>query len=86
MPEPCRNTIVLVPQNYTRLLWGWPHRLTRRFHAAGTDVILVGPYDGSGFTSGIDDADSFGKVPKAFDGYIWTNRVEVIGPLNRARN
>ncbi|MEL6839334.1 MAG: glycerophosphodiester phosphodiesterase family protein [Pseudomonadota bacterium] len=82
MPPSCHNTIVLIPQNYAPLLWGWPHRLTRRFKAVGTDVILVGPYDGSGFASGIDNATTFDKVPVAFDGYIWTNRIEVIGPLH----
>lgn len=82
VPKSCRNTIVLVPKNYARFLWGWPHRLTHRLEAVGTDVILAGDYDGSGFASGIDDADTFRQVPDAFDGYVWTNRIELIGPLN----
>jgi len=86
VPERCRNTIVLVPQNYAAVIWGWPHRFTRRLEAVGTEVVLVGPYDGSGFTSGIDDADSFYNVPEAFDGYVWTNRIELIGPLNSSTN
>lgn len=85
VPQSCRNAIVLVPQNYAVLLWGWPHRFTRRLGAVGTDVILTGHYDGSGFSSGIDDAEGFGEVPPQFDGYVWTNRIEVIGPLNAAR-
>lgn len=85
VPESCRNTIVLIPQNYAKLLWGWPHRFTKRFNAAGTEVILAGAYDGSGFASGIDDAESFSNVPKAFNGYVWTDRIELIGPLNVAR-
>ncbi|MEM8978068.1 MAG: glycerophosphodiester phosphodiesterase family protein [Pseudomonadota bacterium] len=86
VPESCRNTLILVPQNYAKLLWGWPHRFTRRLEAAGTEVILAGPYDGSGFASGIDDAESFDNVPHGFDGYIWTDRIELIGPLNSARD
>lgn len=85
VPQSCRNTILLVPQNYARFLWGWPHRFTRRLETVGTTVILAGDYDGSGFSSGIDDADSFGDVPHAFDGYVWTNRIELIGPLNSSR-
>ncbi|WP_341365981.1 glycerophosphodiester phosphodiesterase family protein [Yoonia sp. BS5-3] len=81
VPQDCQNTILLIPQNYAPLLWGWPHRFTQRMKAAGTTVILAGPYDGSGFSSGIDDADTFAKVPADFDGYLWTNRIEVIGPL-----
>lgn len=85
VPTSCRNTIILVPQNFAGLLWGWPHRFTRRLTAVGTDVILAGAYDGSGFTIGIDDAESFGAVPLSFDGYVWTNRIELIGALNAAR-
>lgn len=81
VPQNCRNTILLIPQNYAPLMWGWPHRFTRRMKAAGTTIILAGPYDGSGFSSGIDDVDSFAKVPAHFDGFVWTNRIELIGPL-----
>jgi glycerophosphoryl diester phosphodiesterase len=85
VPESCHNTLVIVPRNYASFLWGWPHRFTRRLEAVGTEVILAGDYDGSGFASGIDDAESFGDVPDAFDGYVWTNRIELIGPLEAAR-
>ena len=85
VPEGCRDTIVMVPRNYAAFLWGWPHRFTRRLEAVGTSVIFAGRYDGSGFSSGVDDANSFGEVPIAFDGYVWTNRIELIGPLNAAR-
>ena len=85
VPPACRNTIVAAPQNLAGFLWGWPHRFTQRLKAAGSDVILTGPYDGSGFMSGINSADSFADVPAAFDGFVWTDRIEVIGPLNAAR-
>lgn len=80
VPEACRNTVVGVPVNYTRLIWGWPHRFTQRMNAAGTDVILFGPYDGSGFSSGIDTEHLADQVPADFDGYVWTNKIETIGP------
>lgn len=85
VPNTCRSTMVMVPQNYTWLVWGWPHRFTRRMQHVGTDVILVGPYDGSGFSSGVDDAEAFAKVPEGFAGYVWTNRIELIGVLNARR-
>ncbi len=77
----CRDRIIVVPQNIAPFVWGWPHRFTERMKKAGTTVILLGPYDGSGFSSGIEDADALARVPDGFDGYVWTNRVEVIGPL-----
>ena len=47
---------------------------------AGSTVILVGPYAGD-FSTGIDTEELAAKVPKGFDGYVWTNKVETIGPL-----
>ncbi len=83
VPQACRNTILPVPISHARFVWGWPHRFTNRLKAQGTDVILLGPWNGSGFTTGIDDAETLARVPEGFDGYIWTNRVEVIGELVR---
>lgn len=81
VPHACRNRIIAIPMDYGPYLWGWPHRFTRRMKDAGTDVILWGPYDGTGFSSGIDTKDVLARVPAQFDGYIWTNRIETIGPV-----
>ncbi|MDG1519491.1 MAG: hypothetical protein P8Q57_03415 [Yoonia sp.] len=54
-----------------------------RMQAAGSQVILWGPYDGTGFSSGVDTPDLWGQVPVGFDGHVWTNKVEVIGPLRQ---
>lgn len=86
VPPACHNTIVPVPLNYAPLLWGWPHRFTRRLAAHGGSVILVGPYGGSGLTTGIDDPETFAKVPARFDGHVWTNRIEILGPLITQQN
>lgn len=80
----CRDTLVAVPIDYGPYLWGWPHRFTSRMRRAGTEVIVLGPLDGPGFSSGIDDADTLARVPKRFDGFVWTNRIEVIGPVARS--
>lgn len=80
VPKVCRNSIVGVPLNYAPFVWGWPHRYTKRMERHGSSVILWGDYDGSGFTSGIDTLADLDRVPKGFSGYIWTNRIETIGP------
>lgn len=80
VPQSCRNTLVVVPRNYGRFIWGWPHRFTQRLGAVGTDVILADAYDGTGFISSINDIETLADVPDAFDGYIWTDRIELIGP------
>jgi glycerophosphoryl diester phosphodiesterase len=82
VPEACRNTIVVVPSNLTWAMWGWPHKFTRRMEQAGTRVILVGPYWGGGvnFHAGFDSLEALEAVPVGFAGYVWTNRIELIGP------
>lgn len=85
VPEACRNTLLALPINIAPFVWGFPHRLTNRLAAHGTSVLLVGPYHGDGFSSGIDDSDTLERVPAGFDGYIWTNRIEMIAPLMALR-
>lgn len=81
VPDACRNTLVIVPANYAWMMWGWPHRFARRMRDAGSEIILLGPYGGGGFSSGIDERDQLGLVPENFAGYVWTNRIETIGSL-----
>ncbi|MGB0799255.1 MAG: glycerophosphodiester phosphodiesterase family protein, partial [Planktomarina sp.] len=79
VPPACQTGLIGVPVDIGPYLWGWPHKFTNRMASAGTEVILWGPYDGSGFSSGIDDAETLARVPDGFDGLIWTNRIETIG-------
>ncbi len=80
VPGECRNTLFMVPANYAPFVWGFPNRLTARLAAYGTSVVLLGAYDGSGFSSGIDALAELNAVPARFDGLIWTNRIDRIGP------
>ena len=55
-------------------------------HSADSEVVLLGPFDsGDAGSSGIDTAEQLEQVPAGFDGYLWTNKIEVIGPLARDR-
>ena len=47
---------------------------------AGSRVILYGPYHGGGFSSGVDTIELLETVPKEYNGWIWTDRIELIGP------
>ena len=77
----------MVPINLAWLLWGWPNLFLQRLRDNGSEVILLGPYEaGDPGTAGIDTVELLAQVPAVFDGYIWTNRIEIIGPaLGRAR-
>jgi glycerophosphoryl diester phosphodiesterase len=86
MPDACRNTKVMVPLNVAPFLWGWPNLFLERLREAGSEVILLGPYEASDpGTAGIDTIEQFAEVPESFAGYIWTNRIEIIGPALAAK-
>jgi glycerophosphoryl diester phosphodiesterase len=81
LPAACRGGIVMVPINAAPWFWGFPNRMTNRLAGVGSELVLLGAYDGSGFSSGIDTEEEFEMIPSDFRGGIWTNRVDVIGPL-----
>ncbi|WOI53408.1 glycerophosphodiester phosphodiesterase family protein [Parvularcula sp. LCG005] len=82
VPQSCRGRIMFVPVSHARLMWGWPHRFMQRMDGVGTRVVLLGPMtkDDVG-TSGIDSAALLDRVPHDFGGYVWSNRIEEIGPM-----
>ncbi len=81
VPDACRNTTVAVPANYAWMVWGWPHKFTRRMEAANTNVILLGAMENGDIgSSGIDSVTDLKQVPEGFGGYVWTNRIELLGP------
>jgi glycerophosphoryl diester phosphodiesterase len=86
MPPACRNTKVMVPLNVAPFVWGWPNLFLERIRNAGSEVILLGPYGaGDPGTAGVDTLEQLAQVPAGFDGYLWTNRIEIIGPAVAAR-
>ena len=51
---------------------------------AGSEVTLLGDWaSGDPGTIGVDTPELLAHVPVGFDGYIWTNKIELIGPLVR---
>lgn len=81
VPDACRNAIVLVPINYTPWLWGWPDRFLNRMAEANSAVFVLGPYQGGEFSTGVDDAELFRRLPENYSGGIWTNEIETIARL-----
>lgn len=79
VPKACRNTELHLPLKYARLLWGWPNRFLQRMAAVNTRVVLV---LGNGkFSEGLDRVEDLKRIPPGFTGYIWTNRIDRIGPV-----
>jgi glycerophosphoryl diester phosphodiesterase len=81
VPEACRQTKVMIPINIAPYVWGWPNLLQQRLASVGSEIILLGPYGaGDPGTAGIDDLQTLARVPGGFNGYIWTNKIELVGP------
>jgi len=72
----CSNTVVAVSLDIAELLPGWPQAFVDQMAEWGTDVLIVGPG-----VSGIDTVESFSALPQDLDAYVWTDRIEVVGPL-----
>jgi glycerophosphoryl diester phosphodiesterase len=85
VPAACRTSLLLVPVNVAPWLWGWPDRFLARMEKAGTRVFLLGTWEGEAFSRGIDDATTFGELPRGYTGGIWTNRIDRIAPLVNGR-
>ncbi len=84
VPDACRNGLMFVPINVAPWLWGWPAKFMQRMADAKVSVFVLGPYDGSFGTSGIDEVAQLSGLPKDYPGGIWTNRVDRIAPAVRA--
>lgn len=81
VPEACRDGAMFVPSNLAPFLWGWPNRLAARLKAADSKLVILGPYSGGDFSTGIDSEAAFRDLPAAVDAIVWTNRIDLIGPL-----
>lgn len=83
IPEACRNTLIMVPIDIAPWLWGWPNLLVERLANVNSEIALLGPMKedhGSGAPA-IDTLENLELVPEGFSGYIWTNKIEVLGPV-----
>jgi glycerophosphoryl diester phosphodiesterase len=81
VPQECHNQILAVPSNYARWMWGWPGLFHQRVKEAGSELILLGDYSSSNTGSrGLDERAVIDAVPAQFGGYLWTNKIEVVGP------
>ena len=86
LPAACEHTLLLVPVSHAHWLWGWPDRFLGRMRGAGTEVFVLGAWSGETFTSGLDDADAFRRLPPGYSGGIWTNRIDRIAPMAASRH
>ncbi|WP_345239333.1 glycerophosphodiester phosphodiesterase family protein [Pontibacillus salipaludis] len=79
VPSSCEDTQIHIPENVAPWLWGFPNKFQDRMEAVNTRVVLVA---GEGkWSEGFDDKEDVKRIPEGYDGYVWTNRVDVLAPL-----
>lgn len=83
LPAACAGGIV-VPQDLAWLFWGWPNRLQQRFGDTPGGVMLIGPALTQDGSRAIDSLSELDRIPESFAGWIYTNRIELIGPAGAA--
>ncbi|MGP4070854.1 glycerophosphodiester phosphodiesterase family protein [Halobacillus sp. B29] len=79
IPSTCKNTQLHIPEKYAPWLWGYPAKFLNRMESVNTKVVLVAG-DG-GWSEGFDNKKDFKRVPKNYDGILWTNRVDRIAEI-----
>lgn len=79
IPKLMRGAQLHIPAKFAPFLWGWPNKFMERMDSVGTNVVLV---EGDGkWSEGFDTVDALAKIPNGFTGYVWTNRVDVVGDV-----
>lgn len=80
IPESCKQgTMLLTMDQVGYTLWGWPNRFLARTDAAGLKVIIAESVEGDTIT-GLTDVNSYGDIANSFNGYIWIQDIEELGP------
>jgi glycerophosphoryl diester phosphodiesterase len=79
IPDACRRSMLVIPIHIAPWLWGWPNLFLERMDEVGTPVFVSGPSTTD--ATGIDTEQMLQRLPKDFSGGIWTNRIDVLGPL-----
>jgi len=84
IPKSCEQTLIAIPVNYTKWIWGWPNRFVQQMRSVGSAVFVLGNYSGE-TSRGIDTLADLDSLPTGYEGGIWTNEVELIGTALRDR-
>lgn len=80
IPESCKQGTMLLTVNETGYtLWGWPNRFLQRTGAAGLKVVIAENVEGDKIT-GLTDVNRYGDIANSFNGYIWIDDIEGLGP------
>jgi len=83
VPESCKNgTMLLTLDDIGYSLWGWPNRFLARMKAANVRLIIAEDVV-DGQIKGLTDVTQYGDIANSYNGYIWVDNIEELGPALR---
>jgi hypothetical protein len=83
VPESCKNrTMLLTLDDIGYGLWGWPNRFLARMNAANVRLIIAEDVV-DGQIKGLTDVTQYGDIANSYNGYIWVDNIEELGPALR---
>lgn len=83
VPESCSNSVILLTLDELGFtLWGWPNRFLERMAMAKTTVIIAQDVV-DGKIKGLTDVRQYGEIASGFNGYVWVDRIDELGPALR---
>lgn len=83
VPESCKNsTMLLTLDDLGYTLWGWPNRFLARMKAANVRLIIAEDVM-DGQIKGLTDVNQYGDIANSYNGYIWVDNIEELGPALR---
>ncbi|WP_284645494.1 glycerophosphodiester phosphodiesterase family protein [Paenibacillus silviterrae] len=82
IPGSCQGRQLHIPEEIAPYLWGWPNRFLQRMEESDVRVIVTGG-NGTEFSSGFDSLEDVKRLPRGFDGAIWTNRIDRLAKWDR---
>lgn len=79
IPKKIQNMDLHLPVRYAKLLWGWPDKFLHRMDKVHTRIVLVKYVNG--WSEGFNSESDLNLLPKNYTGSIWTERIDIIGPI-----
>jgi glycerophosphoryl diester phosphodiesterase len=79
VPKALHNMELHLPIQYAKWLWGWPDKFIQRMDTVNTRVAIV-QYE-HGWSKGFNSLEDLEQLPKHYAGALWTDRIDIIGPL-----
>ena len=83
VPASCKNSSMLLKVSELGFtLWGWPNRFLARMEDANVRLIIAEDVV-DGQVKGLTDVNQYGDIADSYNGYIWVDNIEELGPALR---